>query len=312
MPQKPPPVAAAKPLPERKPAAVAAKPPLVGPGERLRISPAAARLAAESGVDVRKLRGTGPGGAIRIDDVAVATGAPSAPIAEPPSEHEPSSPAAAMRRAIAAAMSRSNRDIPHYHLAHPVDFSPALEWLARANERRPVTGRLLYGVLLMKAVALALRDYPDFNGFWRDGRFEPAGGIHVGSAISLRGGGLVAPAVHDADGRSLDDLMEAVRDLVKRARAMRLRSSELADSTITVTSLGDQGVDAVFGVIYPPQVALVGFGTPAERPWAEGGTVMARRVIHTSLAADHRASDGHRGALFLARIAQLLQEPEAL
>jgi len=283
-----------------------------GPTGRLRVSPAAARLAAERGVDLAGLRGTGPDGAIRIADVAAAP-AEVAPAAEPVAAlPEPATPAEAIRRAIAAAMSRSNREIPHYYLSHAIDVSRALDWLARGNEQRPVAGRLLYGVLLVKAVALALRDYPEFNGFWRDGRFAPGAGIHVGTAIALRGGGLIAPAVHDADAMTLDALMASLRDLVARARAMRLRSSELADSTITVTSLGDQGVDAVFGVIYPPQVALVGFGTPAERPWADQGTVTTRRVIQASLAADHRASDGHRGALFLARVGQLLQEPEKL
>lgn len=306
------PPAAAAMAPRAKPAAMPQPPVQPGPSGRLRISPAAARLAAERGVDLARLHGTGPGGAIRIADVAAAEPG-AAPTAQPAiAVPEPATAAEAMRRAIAAAMSRSNREIPHYYLSHAIDFSRALDWLARSNEQRPVTGRLLYGVLLVKAVALALRDYPEFNGFWRDGRFAPGPGIHVGTAIALRGGGLIAPAVHDTDALSLDALMAGLRDLVARARAMRLRSSELSDATITVTSLGDQGVDAVFGVIYPPQLALVGFGTPVERPWAEQGAVTARRVIQASLAADHRASDGHRGARLLARIGQLLQEPDKL
>ena len=131
-------------------------------------------------------------------------------------------------------------------------------------------------------------------------------------AISLRGGGLIAPALHDAAAKTLDDLMRDLRDLVARTRAGRLRSSEMSDATITVTNLGDQGVDTVFGVIYPPQVALVGFGRVAERPWAENGMVGARPTVSVTLAADHRASDGARGARFLARIEQLLQDPGSL
>jgi pyruvate dehydrogenase E2 component (dihydrolipoamide acetyltransferase) len=134
----------------------------------------------------------------------------------------------------------------------------------------------------------------------------------VGVAISLRGGGLVAPAIHDADHCTLDELMAALRDLVQRARTGGLRGSEMSDPTITVTNLGDQGVDQVFGVIYPPQVALVGFGRVAPRPWAVDGLLGVRPVVRATLAADHRASDGHDGARFLAAIDALLQHPEAL
>jgi len=134
----------------------------------------------------------------------------------------------------------------------------------------------------------------------------------VGVAISLRQGGLVAPAIHDAGRKRLATLMRELGDLVKRARAGTLRSSEISDPTITVTNLGDQGVEAVFGVIYPPQVALVGFGRIAERPWVENGALRVMPVVSVSLSADHRVSDGHRGALFLAELGRLLQEPAAL
>ena len=166
--------------------------------------------------------------------------------------------------------------------------------------------------MLLKAVALAMREVPEMNGFWLDGAFKRGEGIHVGVAISLRQGGLVAPAIHDLDQQSLDEIMIGMRDLVKRVRAGVIRSSEIADATITVTSLGEQGVETVFGVIYPPQVALVGFGKIAERPWAESGMVGARPIIMASLSGDHRASDGHRGGLFLAAINRRLQEPEKL
>ena len=136
--------------------------------------------------------------------------------------------------------------------------------------------------------------------------------LHLGVAISLRQGGLIAPALHDVDKKNLDEIMRELRDLVKRVRAGVLRSSELTDPTITVTNLGEQGVETVFGVIYPPQVALVGFGKVTERPWAANGMIGARSVIMATLAADHRASDGHRGGLFLAAIDRLLQEPEKL
>lgn len=131
-------------------------------------------------------------------------------------------------------------------------------------------------------------------------------------AISLRGGGLVAPALHDADRTPIGELMRALRDLVQRARTGRLRSSELSDPTLTVTSLGEQGVETVFGIVYPPQVAIVGFGRIGERPWVIDGAVMARPLVTVALSADHRVSDGHRGGLFLAAVERLLQAPERL
>jgi pyruvate dehydrogenase E2 component (dihydrolipoamide acetyltransferase) len=111
---------------------------------------------------------------------------------------------------------------------------------------------------------------------------------------------------------TLPELMAALRDLVKRTRSGRLRSSEMSDPTMTITNLGDQGVEAVYGVIYAPQVALVGFGKIVERPWAENGMVGARPVVTATLSADHRAGDGHTGGLFLAEVERLLQKPEDL
>jgi pyruvate dehydrogenase E2 component (dihydrolipoamide acetyltransferase) len=153
---------------------------------------------------------------------------------------------------------------------------------------------------------------PELNGFWTDGAFHQSAAIHPGMAIAMRGGGLVAPALHDADRRSLDELMADLRDLIQRVRGGRLRSSEMSDPTITVSSLGDQGVGAVYGVIYPPQVAIVGLGRAEERPWAEQGGLFARKVLTATLSADHRVSDGHRGAVFLNALSRLLQEPEKL
>lgn len=217
-----------------------------------------------------------------------------------------------MRKVIAASMARSKREIPHYYLGTPIDMKRATVWLTAENLKRPITERLLYSVMLLKAVAVAVRKFPEMNGFWKDGAFLPSDAIHLGVAISLRQGGLIAPAIHDVDRKSLDEIMNSLRDLVKRVRAGVLRSSEISDATITVTSLGEQGVESVFGVIYPPQVALVGFGKIVERPWAANGMVGVRPVIVASLAADHRVSDGHRGGLFLSTIERLLQEPEKL
>lgn len=268
---------------------------------RRQASPAARKRAAELKIDLDGLAGTGPGGAVTLADVETAAQAAA-----------PQDRAAQTRAAIAAAMSRSKREIPHYYLAETVPLDRAVAWLSRTNEGLPVTERILMAALFVKAVARAVRQYPEMNGYYRDGGFEPAAATHIGVAISLRGGGLIAPALHDVGDKTLTQVMRELGDLVARARAGSLRSSEMSDPSITVTNLGDLGVESVFGVIYPPQVALVGFGRMSERPWAVDGTVKPIPAVTASLAADHRVSDGHRGAAFLAGVRDLLARPEDL
>jgi pyruvate dehydrogenase E2 component (dihydrolipoamide acetyltransferase) len=276
------------------------------------VSPAARRLAASLDIDVEHVTGTGPQGAVTISDVEHAAASVKKPEKARAPKRGAAERATEMRKSIAAAMSRSKREIPHYYLADEMPMDQALNWLAERNAQRPITERVLPAVLQLKAVAVAAQRFGEFNGFWRDMGFDPAPGVHVGVAISLRGGGLVAPAIHDVPEKNLDELMGDLTDLVARARAGSLRSSEMSDPSITVTNLGDQGVDTVFGVIYPPQVALVGFGKPAQRVRAVDGGIRIATTVQTTLAADHRASDGHRGALFLAAINELLQQPDTL
>jgi pyruvate dehydrogenase E2 component (dihydrolipoamide acetyltransferase) len=285
-------------------------PPAAAPSRRPRVSPLARKLAEQLGIDPNVLQGTGPGGAVTRDDVERAAAAPRAVPAV--ARERGRVDLARMRQTIAAAMARAKREIPHYYLAQPIDLHRALAWLAEENARRPVTDRLLYGVLLIKAVALALREVPELNAVWRGERVERSPAVNVGVAVALRGGGLVAPALHATDTRPLGELMQAFRDLVQRARTGGLRSSELSDPTITVTSLGEQGVETVFGIVYPPQVAIVGFGKVIERPSVVGGAVVPRPVVTATLSADHRVTDGHRGGLFLAAVERLLQAPERL
>jgi pyruvate dehydrogenase E2 component (dihydrolipoamide acetyltransferase) len=237
----------------------------------------------------------------------------AAPISEAAAPAKPATDfQTGMRRAIAAAMARANRDIPHYYLETRIDMSKALRWLDGENQKRSIKDRLLPVVMLIKAVAKALGDVPELNGYWLDDHHQPQEAIHIGFAISLRQGGLVTPAIHHADLKSLDELMEAMRDLITRTRAGRLRSSEMTDATVTLTSLGDLGVEKVYGVIYPPQVALVGFGKITDQPWVENGMLGIRPVLIATLAGDHRATDGHRGGQFLDILNRYLQEPEKL
>ena len=291
----PPAPAGMQPAPEK--VSIAARPP---------VSPSARRRAKELGIDPDTVSGTGVQASVtRADIEAAARVRGAAPTAAPDRQKE-------MRKAIAAAMSRSKREIPHYYLAETIPMHMALAWLQQRNEGLPITGRILPAVLLLKAVAVALKRTPQLNGFYRDGQFEPVPAVHAGVAISLRGGGLVAPAIHDVADKPLAQLMRELADLVRRARAGSLRSSEMTDPTMTVTNLGDQSAESVFGVIYPPQVALVGFGSVAVRPWVLDGEIRALPVVTATLAADHRVSDGHQGALFLAELRDLMQQPQAL
>jgi pyruvate dehydrogenase E2 component (dihydrolipoamide acetyltransferase) len=315
-------VAPPQPIPPKQPAGREG-----GPAQ-VRSSPAARAAASKRGVDLAAVRGTGPDGAITLADVERASafavvqpprrdkaaGRPGEAAPVPPSAAAVATPEAAdrMRQAIAATMARSKRDIPHFYLGTTIDLGRALDWLNAQNAGRPVTERMLPAVLLIKAVALALREVPELNGFWIDGAFHPGERIHPGVAVFLRGGGLVAPALRDADTHDLPSLMSALRDLVARARTGGLRSSEVSGQTITITNLGEQGVELGYGIIYPPQVALVTFGRIVEEPRALGGQVQIRPVTRASVSVDHRAVDGHRAGVFLAALDRHLQSPETL
>ncbi|MCR3741285.1 pyruvate dehydrogenase E2 component (dihydrolipoamide acetyltransferase) [Actinomadura glauciflava] len=286
------------------------------PASRPKASPMARRIASELGVDLGRVRGSGAGGAIRADDVRAAAGTPRPP-ARPRRKAAAPRPAkagrqAAMRRAIGELMARSKREIPHYYLGTTIDMSAATAWLWARNRELPVAKRLLPAALLLRASALAAREVPELNGHWLDDAFVQGDGVHLGIVTALRGGGLMTPTLRGADDLSLDELMAALKEMLVRARTGRLRGSELADATITVTDLGDQGVESVTGVIFPPQVALIGFGKIVQRPWAVEGLLGVRPVVTATLAADHRASDGHTGARLLEAVDRLLQSREEL
>jgi len=282
--------------------------------DRGRISPLARRRAGELGIDLEQIKGTGPGSSIVVRDIDEAAGvAVDEPkIAAPVAPESTADARAAMRRGIAAAMSRSKREIPHYYLKHEVDLNEAVSWLESWNSTHGVTERLLPAVLLLKAVALAAAQFPEFNGWYRDQHYQAAESVNVSMAISLRGGGLVAPCLFDVANKDLGALMLEFKDLVKRARKGGLRGSELGMGSITLSSLGDRGVDVLTGIIYPPQVALVGVGSICERPWVQDKELLVRPTLCMTLSADHRVSDGHTGALFLRKINEFLQNPEVL
>lgn len=269
---------------------------------RMRVSPLAKKLAEENRINLSGIIGSGEQGAITRADV-------ERTITRATEKQDGATEN--IRMAIAAAMSRSNREIPHYYLETKVDMRSALEWLKEKNKTLPVSQRILPVVLIIKAVAGALEKFPDLNATWENGLSRKES-INIGVAISLREGGIVIPAIMNADKKDIPDLMSSLVDIIERARSRKLRSSELSESTITLTNLGDDGVQTVFGLIYPPQVALIGVGRIAEEPWAESGMLDVRPVAHITLSADHRATDGHFGARFLQAIQQLLLNPDKL
>lgn len=306
------PVESAPELPTpHRPAPRPLSPPPPQGSDSIAASPAARVRARELAIELAGLTGSGPGGAILLADVA-----PPAPIVPPgPVAAMPGPRATAqteMRRAIAAAMTRAKREIPHFYLSVTMDVQPARDWLDARNAGRPPDGRLLLGALFVRAVVLAAQAVPVMNGHYRDGAFHPASGVNVGVAVALRGGGLVAPALIDADRLDLAGTMAGMRDLVMRARAGRLRGSEMSEGTITVSSLGETGAEAMAGVIFPPQVALVGIGAPQLRPWVVAGEIVPRQVVTVTVSVDHRVSDGRQAARFLAAFEQQIATPEGL
>jgi len=296
--------------------AVEKRPPL----HRVKASPLARKVAEELDVDLNKVKGSGAEGTIHKKDVEAfsqqskgeQTFRKEMEMAEHVSAAEAAPPEKSMRSAIAAAMTQSNKEIPHYYLETDIDMKAAMGWLEETNKSRPINERILPPMLLIKAVANTLKEVPELNGFWTDQKMHVEEGIHIGFAISLRQGGLVIPAILNADMKSLEEIRPEFLDMIMRAREGHLRSRELSSATITLTSLGERGAEKVFGVIYPPQVALVGIGKITRKPRAVDGAVGIRPVISVILAGDHRATDGHTGSRFLEKLNEQLQHPEAL
>lgn len=287
-----------EPEPSKEPAATEAKE--MPSEERVKASPAARKKAKELGVDLAALAAK-TGATIQLSKVeAAAITVKKAP------------PADGMRQAIAKAMSRSNAEIPHYYLSASINMTPALEWLVALNAERSIQERILPAALLIRAVVLTLKEVPQLNGFWQEDTHQVSTAINPGIAIALRKGGLITPALINAQEMSLDETMQALGDLITRSRSGKLRSSEMTQQTISITNLGDLGVERVYGVIYPPQVAIVGLGRIADAPWAEGDSLAVRKVLQATLAGDHRATDGRIGALFLDTLNNILQKPEEL
>jgi pyruvate dehydrogenase E2 component (dihydrolipoamide acetyltransferase) len=216
-----------------------------------------------------------------------------------------------IRTAVAAAMSKSKREIPHYYLEKKINLTNTLAWLQIANEHRVVKNQLLPVALMIKATAKSLLEFPDLNAIWDNG-LQLKKDINIGFVVSLRTGGIIVPAIHQVDKKNVEEIMDALNEIIPRARAMRLQSSEWNDSTITITNISDGGADSIFGIIHPPQVAIIGFGSIQEQPHAENGMIGIGPFVNVTLAGDHRATDGLIGSRFLITLNKHLQNPELL
>lgn len=263
---------------------------------RMKVSPAARRLADEKGIDLNKVKGSGPEGQIELKDV----------------EELGEKKGVNLREAIAKAMSRSKKEIPHYYLKTSVNLNKLLEWIDHKNQILSSEERLLIPVVFLRAMLLAVREHPKMNGYYEHGKFEQKKSIHLGVAIAFKGEGVMVPALMEAETQTLSQLNSAFQDLLVRTRKGELKNRELTEGTITITNVGDLGSDEVFGIIFPPQVALVGIGRIRKEPIVEERGVIPGFVVDVTLSADHRVTDGLAGARFLQSIQKYLMNPNLL
>ncbi|MBA2469812.1 MAG: pyruvate dehydrogenase complex dihydrolipoamide acetyltransferase [Chloroflexia bacterium] len=306
------------------------------PGERLRASPLVKRLAEEHDIDLTQVAGSGPGGRIIKNDIAdFVSGAKSAPkagAAAPasapsangqfaPSPAPVSAPASGkgtkvdlsrMRRTTGKRMTESKLGIPHYYVTTNVDMTEALDFRKTLNGALSESGgKVSVNDLIVKAAALALRDHPEVNTSWEDGELYQHDAIDINFAIAIDGG-LIAPFIPAADGKSLGAISTLARDLGKRAREGGLTPEEYQGGTFTISNLGMFDVDEFIAVINPPQAAILAIGSVAETPVVRNGRVTVGQVMKITLSADHRALDGAQVATFLQSVKKYLEQPMLL
>lgn len=279
--------------------------------EYIKASPIVRKKAKELGLNLEEIA-LSVDGVIHLKDIEAFI-KPKEEIKEvKPSKDDKAEKIKKMRHAIALAMSRSNAQIPHYYLSTSINMTLALNWLEELNKKRSIEERVLPVAMLIKAIVKVLKEIPELNGFWIEDEHQISKEINPAIAIALRKQGLITPALLNAGEMDLSQTMASLSDLISRARGSKLKSSELSEQTITITNLGDLGVESVYGVIYPPQVAIIGLGKIMDKPWAEDDKLMVRKVMVATIAGDHRATDGRTGALFLDKLNQILQNPKEL
>ncbi|HKC97911.1 MAG TPA: dihydrolipoamide acetyltransferase family protein [Methylomirabilota bacterium] len=277
-------------------------------GRLVAASPKARRLAAERGLDLAALRGSGPGGAILADDVPTAARAAAAPaLSAGPREGAPS--VGTVWRIMAERMTASWTSAPHFYLVREVNVSRLASWLEQA--RRQTGAHVTYTDLLVKLVAAALSRHPRANASWRDGAIVQNTDINIGLAVAIEDG-LVVPVIHRADSLRLPEIAARRADVVGRAQAGKLRPADIQGAGFTISNLGMFGVDAFSAIVNPPQAAILAVGRIADRVVALNGQPAVQPTMVLTLSCDHRALDGARAAQFLGTLADLVEEPLAL
>ena len=327
------PAVEAAPTEQPKEVAVTEAPALtpVADGGMVKVSPVARRLADEQGVDLRQVTGTGPGGRITKDDVlAYAKQAPAAPpvapapaAAEPrigktlkvgPEPRKPDAdgriPLSKMAQAIARRTAGTKGPVPHYYVNASVDMTAAMDFRRELNAQLDDV-RVSVNDLIVKAAALALQKFPVFNSTFQDDHLQVAPNVNVGIAVALDEG-LVVPAVLECERKSLVQIAAETKDLGERTRAGRLRQDEYTAGTFSISNLGMFDVDSFTAIIVSPQAAVLAVGSVTATPQVRDGEVVVRQVMHASLSADHRISNGADAAQFLVEIKRLLESPLSL
>jgi pyruvate dehydrogenase E2 component (dihydrolipoamide acetyltransferase) len=298
---------------------------------RIKASPLARRIASESGVDLHNITGSGPGGRIVKVDVQNAgsapAGAPGPAGADAPAGADVPAGAALQgvatakgktttvelsrpQQTIARRMAESRATIPDFTLQTEVDMEECVKMRGELK-RLSQTEAPTYNDMVVKACALALREYPPANGSYRDGRLQLHSRVNVGVAVAAEDT-LVVPTVFDAEEKSLGEIARETRALAERVRAQTITPPELGGGTFTVSNLGMYGVRSFTAIINPPQAAIVSVGSLEPRAVVHEGEVVARHTMTLTLGCDHRILYGADAAKFLARIRELLQAPTAL
>jgi pyruvate dehydrogenase E2 component (dihydrolipoamide acetyltransferase) len=277
-------------------------------GRLVAASPKARRLAAERGLDLAALRGSGPGGAVLADDVPAAA-SPAAPPALSALPREAAPSVGTVWRIMAERMTASWTTAPHFYLVREVNVRRLASWLEQA--RKQTGAHVTYTDLLVKLVAAALARHPRANASWRDGAILQNTDINIGLAVAIDDG-LVVPVIHRADSLRLPEIAARRADVVGRAQAGKLRPADIQGGGFTISNLGMFGVDAFSAIVNPPQAAILAVGRIADRVVALNGQPAVQPTMVLTLSCDHRALDGARAAQFLGTLADLVEEPLAL
>jgi pyruvate dehydrogenase E2 component (dihydrolipoamide acetyltransferase) len=304
------PRAVSRPVPA--PAAPAPRPAPVPAGDQgrsLRASPLALRMAAEAGIDLSTLQGSGPQGRIIKRDIetalenATAQATPAAPATggAEVTEVELSS----MRRTIAKRLVQSKAPVPHFYLTVDVGMDRLWEsYKALKAQEVPVS----LNDVIIKATASALRSHPELNASFAGDRVKQYGRVHIGLAVALEDG-LITPVIRDADSKSLLEIAAESRSLADRARNRRLQPHEYTGGTFSISNLGMLGVEEFSAIINPPEAAILAVGAVREEPVAENGQIRVGRRMKMTISIDHRVADGAQGARFLQTLKRMLENP---